>query len=265
MNTLGKSSGAYTAQKNSGILIKSPREIKIMRSAGQVVALAIEALKEAVRPGVRTIELDAVAFEVITKNGAIPSFKGYRGYPASICASINEEIVHGIPGERRLKEGDIVSLDVGAIVDGFHGDAAATLGVGEISPEAQRLIDTTRDALWAGIKAAKKGGRLGDISATIQKYVEERSFSVVREYVGHGIGRNLHEDPSVPNYGEAGQGPLLRTGMTLALEPMVNAGGWQTKLLSDNWTVVTADGSLSAHFEHTIVIGDGGAEILTLP
>lgn len=247
-----------------GIIIKSPQEIAIMREAGRIVAAVIEVLTKEIRPGVTTGELDKVAVHEFKKLGAIASFKGYRGFPASICTSVNDEVVHGIPGNRVLKEGDIISLDVGAFLKGFHADAAVTLAVGRVSPEAQKLIEVTQEALMAGIAAAKSGGRLGDVSAAIQYYVEARNFSVVREYVGHGIGRDLHEDPQVPNFGIAGEGPSLKKGMTLALEPMVNAGVWRTKVTDNKWTVVTVDSKLSAHFEHTIAITDGVPEILTM-
>ena len=197
------------------------------------------------------------------KRGAEASFKGYRGFPASICTSVNEEVVHGIPGSRVLQEGEIIALDFGALMNGFHGDAAVTVGVGKISTEAQKIIDATQGALQAGIAAARVGARLGDVSAAIQSYAEARGFSVVREYVGHGIGRELHEDPQVPNFGVTGEGPALQNGMTMALEPMLNAGGWRTSVAEDKWTVVAADGRLSAHFEHTIVIGENGPGILT--
>ena len=252
-------------RQDVGIIIKSSQEIAIMREAGRVVAAVIEALTKEVRPGITTRELDEVAVIEFKKRGAVASFKGYRGFPASICTSINEEVVHGIPGARVLKEGDIISLDVGAMINGYHGDAAVTLGVGKISSDAQALIDTTRGALEAGIATAKNGARLGDVSAAIQSYAETRNFSVVREYVGHGIGRDLHEDPQVPNFGIAGEGILLKKGMTIALEPMLNAGVWRTRVTSNRWTVVTADGKLSAHFEHTIAIGDSNPEILTMP
>lgn len=247
-----------------GIIIKSPREIAIMREAGRVVAAVIEALAKTVRAGVTTGDLDEVADSELKKYGAVSAFKGYRGFPASICTSINEEVVHGIPGSRILKAGDIISLDVGAILDGFYADAAVTLPVGKISAEAQRLIETTEGALKAGIAAARSGDRLGDVSAAIQSYVESSNFSVVREYVGHGVGHELHEDPQIPNFGIAGEGLLLKKGMTLALEPMVNAGEWRTKVADNKWTVSTIDGRLSAHFEHTIAITDGSAEILTM-
>ena len=246
-----------------GIIIKSPEEIAMMRQAGRVVAAILEHLAKAMQPGITAAELDVMAANELTRWGAMPSFKGYRGFPANLCVSVNEQVVHGIPGDRVLKSGDIVSLDMGAIVGGFHGDAAITVGVGNIDPKARRLLETTEGALTAGISAARSGSRLGDISAAIQAYAESRGFSVVREYVGHGIGRQLHEEPQIPNFGPPGQGSLLRPGMVLALEPMVNAGGWRTKLDSDQWTVVTADGSLSAHFEHTVAITDGEPEVLT--
>lgn len=246
-----------------GIILKSPREITQMRGAGRVVAAVLEEVGKKVRPGITTAELDDIAVSEVKKRGAEASFKGYRGFPASICTSVNEEVVHGIPGSRVLQEGEIISLDFGALMNGFHGDAAVTVGVGKISTEAQKIIDATRGALQAGIAAARIGARLGDVSAAIQSYAEARGFSVVREYVGHGIGRELHEDPQVPNFGVTGEGPVLQKGMTMALEPMLNAGGWRTRVAEDKWTVVTADGRLSAHFEHTIVIDENGPGILT--
>lgn len=234
-----------------------------MRQAGRIVAEVLQALAREVRPGITTAKLDKVAEREIRKRGAVPSFKGYRGYPASLCASVNHEVVHGIPGGRALQEGDIISLDVGAIYQGYHGDAARTVAVGAITPQAQELVRVTREALEAGTSAARAGAHLGDVSGTIQRWVESRGFAVVREYVGHGIGREMHEDPQVPNFGEPGQGLILEKGMTLALEPMVNVGDWRTKVLDNHWTVVTADGSLSAHFEDTIAITDGEAEVLT--
>jgi methionyl aminopeptidase len=246
-----------------GIIIKSPTEISIMRQAGKVVAIVLDTLKREIKPGITTGKLDALAAKIIKGNGAKASFKGYRGFPASICTSVNEEIVHGIPGKRVLNEGDIIAIDVGAIYNGFQGDAAITVGVGRISPEAEKLIDTTRRALEAGIAEARAGAHLSDISAAVQVCAEADGFSPVREYVGHGIGRDMHEKPEIPNFGPPGKGPVLKKGMTLALEPMINAGGWRTKVIADHWTVVTADGSLSAHFEHTIAITDGEAEILT--
>lgn len=246
-----------------GIILKSPREITQMRGAGRVVAAVLEEVGKKVRPGITTAELDDIAVSEVKERGAEASFKGYRGFPASICTSVNEEVVHGIPGSRVLQEGEIISLDFGALMNGFHGDAAVTVGVGKISTEAQKIIDATQGALQAGIAAARIGARLGDVSAAIQSYAEARGFSVVREYVGHGIGRELHEDPQVPNFGVTGEGPVLQKGMTMALEPMLNAGGWRTSVAEDKWTVVTADGRLSAHFEHTIVIDENGPGILT--
>jgi methionyl aminopeptidase len=244
-------------------VIKSPEEVAIMRKAGKVVATTLRKLAEEVKPGVTTGHLDSVAVSELKKYGAKASFKGYRGFPASLCVSVNDEIVHGIPGERQLSEGDIVSLDFGAIVNGFHGDGAITVGVGKISPEAQELVSVTETALMVGIKEARNGARLGDISSAIQSFVEAKGFSVVREYSGHGVGRELHEDPLVPNFGPAGEGPVLRKGMTLAIEPMVNIGDWRTRVAGNKWTVLTADGSLAAHFEHTIAISEDEAEILT--
>jgi len=234
-----------------------------MRQAGKVVAEVLNILGDRVKPGMKTKELDNIAERELKRLGARSSFKGYRGYPASVCVSVNDEIVHGIPGERTLKEGDIVSLDFGAIYDGFQGDAAITIGIGKISPEAARLIEVTRDSLEAGIAAARSGSNLGNISAAIQKYGESKGYAIVREYTGHGIGREMHEDPQIPNYGMPGSGPILRKGMTLALEPMLNTGDWSTRVAGDHWTVLTADGSLSAHFEHTIAITDTEPEVLT--
>ena len=235
-----------------------------MRRAGRIVAAVLQRLKEEVKPGIRTRQLESVAVKELRESGARASFKGYRGFPAHLCVSVNDEIVHGIPGERLLSEGDIVSLDFGAFVGGFHGDAAITVGVGAISSRAQELLAVTEAALMDGVKAARCGAHLGDVSASIQEYVETRGFSVIREYSGHGVGRDLHEDPLVPNFGFHGEGPVLQKGMTLALEPMVTTGHWRTRLTEDQWTVLTADGSLSAHFEHTIAIRDSEPEILTL-
>ena len=235
-----------------------------MRRAGAVVGAVISLLKRAVEPGVTTKELDHIAYDEILRHGAKPTFKGYRGFPASICTSVNEEIVHGIPGKRVLKRGDILKLDVGATLNGFIGDAAISLGVGQVSQEATDLIEATRRSLEEGIKAARPGSRIGDIAAAIQSYGEARGYGVVREFVGHGVGRFLHEDPQVPNVGEPGKGPLLRPGMCIAIEPMLNLGDWRTRILGDQWTVVTEDGSLSAHFEHSIAITAGGPEILTM-
>jgi len=234
-----------------------------MRQAGRVVATVLDILSRRLKAGMKTKELDIIAAEEVTRLGAKPSFKGYRGFPANLCVSVNDEVVHGIPAERILRRGDIVSLDLGAIFKGFQGDAAVTVGVGEISPKAGELVQTTEGALEAGIAAARPGARLGDISAAIQNYAESRGYSVVREYTGHGIGRQMHEEPQIPNFGLAGTGPMLEKGMALALEPMVNVGDWHTRVGGDQWTVLTADGSLSAHFEHTIVITDGEAEVLT--
>jgi len=248
------------------IIIKSDREIAIMRQAGRIVATILEVLSEQVKPGMRTKELDVIAARELERLGAKPSFKGYRGFPANLCVSVNDEIVHGIPGERVLDEGDIVSLDLGAIFKGFQGDAAVTVGVGEISSQAEQLMEATEGALKASIAVAYPGARLGDISAAIQNYAESRgyAYAVVREYTGHGIGREMHEEPQIPNFGSPGVGPVLKKGMTLALEPMVNAGGWRTRLGNDHWVVFTADGSLSAHFEHTIAITNDGPEVLTI-
>ena len=246
-----------------GIIIKSEREIAIMRQAGRIVAAVLEILCRQVRGGMRTKELDVIAAREVEKLGAKPSFKGYRGFPANLCVSVNDEVVHGIPGEQALKNGDIVSLDLGVSFMGFQGDASVTIGVGEISPLAQDLLKATEGVLAAGIAAARPGSRLGDISATMQSYAESRGYSVVREYSGHGIGREMHEEPQIPNFGLPGTGPVLKKGMTFALEPMVNVGDWRTRLGDDHWTVLTADGSLSAHFEHTIAITDGEAEVLT--
>jgi methionyl aminopeptidase len=246
-----------------GIIVKNPDEIGIMREAGRILARILGLLVEQVRPGIRTRELDRVFAREVARSGAKSSFKGYRGFPASICTSVNEEVVHGIPGDRILRDGDIVSLDAGVIYKGFQGDAAVTVGVGQISDEARNLIRVTEGALQAGIEAARSRAHLGDVSAAIQQYVERKGLSVVREYTGHGIGRQMHEDPQIPNFGDPGEGPVLAEGMTLALEPMVNVGGWNTRVKEDRWTVITADGSLSAHFEHTIAITNGKAEILT--
>jgi methionyl aminopeptidase len=246
-----------------GIIIKSDREVGYMRQAGRIVAQVLEVLCREVKPGIKTKELDNIAAREITGRGARPSFKGYHGFPATVCVSVNDEIVHGIPGERIIKEGDIVSLDLGTIYQGFQGDAAVTVGVGRIRPETRQLMEATRGALEAGIAQARAGAHLGDISAAIQGYAESRGYSVVREYTGHGIGREMHEEPQILNYGIPGEGILLKKGMTLAIEPMVNMGGWRTRPGGDNWVVLTADGSLSAHFEHTIAITDGEAEVLT--
>lgn len=245
------------------IILKTPDEIDMMRQAGKILAKALGLLVQEVKPGIRTQELDRLFVRELAKAGAKPSFKGYRGFPASICTSVNEEVVHGIPGDRILREGDVLSLDGGVIYRGFQGDAAVTVGVGHITDEARDLIEVTQGALQAGIDVARSGAHLGDVSAAIQKYVDSRGLSVVREYTGHGIGRQMHEDPQIPNFGNPGEGPVLAKGMTLALEPMVNIGTWNTRVKEDHWTVITADGSLSAHFEHTIAVTSGRAEILT--
>ena len=246
------------------IIIKSDREITAMRQAGRIVATVLEVLKLKVRPGMKTKELDIIAATELERLGAKPSFKGYRGFPANLCVSVNDEIVHGIPGERVLQEGDIVSLDLGAIFMGFQGNAAITVAIGEISPQAKELIQTAEGALDAGITTAHPEARLGDISAAIQHYAESRGYAVVHEYTGHGIGREMHEEPQIPNFGLPATGPVLKRGMTLALEPMVTAGDWRTRLGSNQWTVFTADGSLCAHFEHTIAITGAKPEVLTI-
>ena len=235
-----------------------------MRRAGAIVGEVLALLRRSVEPGITTKELDTIAYKEIVRHGAKPTFMGYRGFPASICTSVNEEIVHGIPSKRVLKEGDIIKMDVGATLDGFIGDAAISVPVGQGSPEALSLMDTTRQSLEEGIKAAQPGNRIGDIGAAIQEFGEARGYGVVREFVGHGVGRFLHEDPQVPNYGQRGLGPLLRPGMCIAIEPMLNLGDWHTRILDDEWTVVTADNKLSAHFEHTIAITEGEPEIMTL-
>ena len=247
------------------INLRTKEEIEKLRRSSRLVAQALLKVREAIRPGVMTAELDRIAEETIRKGGGRPAFKGYRGYPANLCVSVNEEVVHGIPGPRRLQEGDIVSLDLGVLMDGYYGDAAITVPVGKVSEEAQKLIKVTEEALHKGIEKARVGNRLYDISHAIQSWVESFGFSVVRDFVGHGIGRQLHEEPQVPNFGPPNQGPRLMVGMVLAIEPMVNAGGWQVKVREDGWTVVTADGSLSAHFEHTIAITEEGPDILSLP
>ncbi|OEH93210.1 type I methionyl aminopeptidase [Bacillus solimangrovi] len=245
------------------IICKTQRELDIMRHAGKIVALTHQELKKHIKPGVTTKELDVIAEEFIRKHDAIPSFKGYNGFRGSICASVNEELVHGIPGNRVLNDGDIISIDIGAKYNGYHGDSAWTYGVGEISEEAQRLLDVTEESLYKGLAEAKSGERLSNISHAIQSHVEPNNFSIVREYVGHGVGQELHEDPQIPHYGPPNKGPRLKPGMVLAIEPMVNAGERYVKTLADNWTVVTVDGKLCAHFEHTIAITDEGYEILT--
>ena len=246
------------------IILKSKEEIELLRKSNQIVASLLHDMKKRIKPGITTSELDAYAAKRIREKGAIPAFKGQRNFPANLCVSINEQIVHGIPGSRRLKEGDIVSLDLGVIFNGFFGDAAITVPVGKVSEEAIRLLDVTEKALNIGIKHAKEGKRLYDISHAIQSWVEENGFSVVRDFVGHGIGRDLHEEPQIPNFGSPNRGTQLKAGMVLALEPMVNIGTWEVKIEPDGWTAVTKDGSLSAHFEHTIAITKDGPDILTL-
>ncbi len=246
------------------VILKSLQEIEKIRSAGLIVADALDGIRELIRPGTNTLALDEFAEKFILAAGGKPAFKGYRGYPKSLCTSVNDQVVHGIPSrDVVLKEGDLISLDLGVIVDGFYGDAAVTLPVGKISPEAERLVTVTDESLSRGISAATAGNRLYDISHAVQSHVESRGFSVVRDFVGHGIGRSLHEDPQIPNFGEGGRGPRLRSGMVLAIEPMVNAGGSATVITEDGWTAVTADGSLSAHFEHTVAVMPDGPWILT--
>ena len=250
------------------IVIKNTAEMALLREAGRVNALALDTVRKMIRPGVTTGELDSAAEEVIRKHGGKPVFKGYPGptpFPGTLCVSINEELVHGIPGKRKLKAGDIVSVDCGTLLEGFVGDAAFTAGVGEISAEAQRLLEVTEQALYVGIAQMRAGNRTGDISAAIQQHVESRNLYVTREYTGHGVGRQMHEGPQVPNYGTAGRGVVLRQGMTIALEPMVLVGTARTRVLPDQWTVVSADGSLTAHFEHSVAVTEGEPLILTLP
>lgn len=247
------------------IVLKTGRELKIMREACSISAGALQTAGAAVEPGITTAELDKLAEDYILSRGGKPNFKNYEGYPATACISVNNEVIHGIPSKKRkLKAGDIVSIDLGAEFDGYHGDNAATFACGDVSPEAKRLMDTTRESLYEGIKAAVSGGRIGDIGHAVQSYVEARGYSVVRKFVGHGIGTHLHEAPEVPNFGTAGRGIRLMPGMTLAIEPMINAGKSDVKVLPDGWTVLTTDGSLSAHFEHTVVITPEGPKIMTL-
>ncbi len=247
------------------ISLKSPRDIERMRIAGQITAAARALAGKMVRPGVSTLEIDTAVRKFIESQGAAPSFLNYNGFPGSACISVNDEVIHGIPSKKRiLMEGDIVSVDVGAYIGGYHGDCAATFPCGKVSDEAAKLIAVTEQSFWEGMKFARKGYRVSDISHAVQKYVEENGCSVVREYVGHGVGKNLHEAPEVPNYGNPGHGSRLVPGMTIAVEPMVNAGGWEVKVLSDGWTVKTADGTLAAHYENTILITSGEPEILTV-
>ena len=246
------------------ISLKNSKELALMREACVVSAKALKLVGQAVEPGITTAELDRIAEKYILSCGAKPNFKGYGGFPATACISINNEVIHGIPSkQRKLKEGDIVSVDLGAVMNGFHGDNAATFACGTVSDEAKRLMDATKESLYEGIRMARAGGRIGDISSAVQNYVEARGYSVVRQYVGHGVGTSLHEAPEVPNFGEAGRGVRLVPGMTLAIEPMVNAGSYGVKVLPDGWTVLTSDGSLSAHFEHTIAITADGPVIMT--
>lgn len=247
------------------IVLKTGRELAVMKEACRISAGALKLIGGAVEPGVSTAELDRIAEKYIRAQGAVPNFKGYQGYPATACISINNEVIHGIPSNKRIiKNGDIVSVDLGACFEGYHGDNAATFAAGDVSPEAKRLMDTTRESLYEGIKAACAGGRIGDISSAVQRYVEARGYSVVRQFVGHGVGTSLHEAPEVPNFGTAGRGVRLMPGMTLAIEPMVNMGKEKVKVLPDGWTVLTCDGSLSAHFEHTIAITKDGPVIMTV-
>jgi len=245
------------------IISKTPREIEIMRHAGKIVALTHAELQKYISPGISTKELDAIAEKFIRKHDAIPSFKGYNGFRGSICASVNNELVHGIPGDRVLKDGDIISIDIGAKYNGYHGDSAWTYPVGTIDDETRKLLDVTEESLFLGLKEAKPGERLSNISHSIQTFVEANGFSIVREYVGHGVGQDLHEYPQIPHYGPPNKGPRLKPGMVLAIEPMVNAGSRYVRTLSDNWTVVTVDDKMCAHFEHTIAITEDGYEILT--
>jgi len=246
------------------IPLKSEEELKVLREAGRILAGIIKRLREKVKPGISTRELDFLAENLILENKVQPAFKNYQGYPAALCASINNEIVHGIPDERCLFEGDIISLDLGIIFQDYYSDAAITVGVGEIDPKIQKFIEVAKKSLIEGIKEARAGNRLFDISHAIQAYVERHGFSVVRQFVGHGIGKQLHEEPEIPNFGVAQQGPLLKEGMVLAIEPMINMGGWESEILDNGWTAVTKDGSLSAHFEHTVAITEKGPEILTI-
>lgn len=245
------------------IVIKTPEEIEKMAKACKIVAEILEDLKAFVKPGITTKEIEMFAEEKIISKGGTPAFKGYRGYPASICTSVNSQVVHGIPSRVRLNEGDVLSVDLGVYNDGFYGDGAVTLPVGEVSPLAKKLLKVTEEALYKGIDKATPRNRVSDISSAIENYVEANGFSVVKAFVGHGIGMSLHEEPQVPNFGISGQGPRLKEGMTLAIEPMVNTGGYEVSILDDGWTAVTLDGGLSAHFEHTIAITDGDARILT--
>jgi methionyl aminopeptidase len=245
------------------INLKTDKEIEIIRANGRILAKTLELLGEKIKPGVRTKELDRLAEDFIRREGAYPAFKGYRGYPASICISIDNEVVHGIPGDRMIEEGQLVSVDIGVFKDNYYADGAFTFAVGPVSNQAQRLIQITQEALKRGLESVREGGFLSDISYAIQSFVEKNGFSVVRDLVGHGIGMNMHEEPQIPNFGPSGQGPILKKGMVLAIEPMVNAGSFEIETKEDKWTIVTKDGSLSAHFEHTVAVTENGAEILT--
>jgi methionyl aminopeptidase len=245
------------------IILKSTRELNYMRDAGKVVAEVFSEVEKAVKPDVTTQKLDQIAANYIKQKGGIPAFKGYNGFPGNICASVNQEVVHGIPGLKKLKSGDNISIDIGVSINGYFGDAAKTFAVGEIDAQMKKLLRVTEESLYIGIKQAVSGNRLGDVSNSIQRYAEKNGYGVVRDYVGHGIGRNMHEAPQIPNFGSPGRGPRLKPGMTLAIEPMLNMGTYQVKTLRDNWTVVTTDNKPSAHFEHTIAITEDGPEILT--
>jgi len=254
-----------TVRTSNWKLVKTEEEIELMRASSQLVARTLEMLRKMIAPGVQTCDLDRAAEEFIRSHDAIPAFKGYRGFPASICTSINSEVVHGIPSGRVLREGDIISIDVGVLKQGYHGDGAATYPVGPIDERKRKLLEVTKNALMAGIAAAKHGNRIADISRAIQSFVEQNGFSVVRDLVGHGIGQQMHEEPQIPNFVVPGDSPLLKSGMTLAIEPMVNAGTYEVIVRSDGWTFATKDGQPSAHFEHTVVVREDGAEILTVP
>jgi methionyl aminopeptidase len=247
------------------IVLKTGREISYMRDAGKIVGQTLQELKKAIVPGIATVELDRIAEQYIRKSGAIPAFKGYSGFPANICTSINEQVVHGIPGSRQLKNGDVISIDIGTKLNRYYGDAAITVPVGDVDDEILKLLSVTEQALNKGIEQAVKGNRLSDISHAVQLHAESHGYGVVRDYVGHGIGQRMHEDPQIPNYGPPGRGPLLKSGMTLAIEPMINLGSPDVEVLTDDWTVVTADGKISAHFEHSVAVTDGEPLILTLP
>jgi len=255
--------GAYPLPLEDRIVLKSPQEIEKMRSVNRIVAEILLEVKEAVRPGVKTRDLDALAAGLLEKRRARSAFKGYNGYPAVLCTSVNEEVVHGIPSDRTLKKGDILSLDFGAVLEDYYGDAAVTVSVGVIDEEAERLLRVTEESLYKGIEKARPGNHVGDISAAIQRHVESQGFSAVRDFVGHGIGRAMHERPQVPNFGVPGRGVRLKAGMTVAIEPMINAGGYEVVVLDDGWTAVTRDRSLSAHFEHSVAITENGPYILS--